>query len=514
MHENSTEPALDGQGKALVCLALSAGMYWSWWDSFHEMFRFKVLGAANVEAKTFLEGGIGYLQCWGKPLGIIVGCALVLLAMGALSRTGRSEQDAPRLMERAARRVLSFDPWLLVAQLLSYGGFCLFLSQEAWALAVGCYFVASALAVPSFVGLAVRFKNLEPRKVGWVIMSALVCYGTCSNLAFPLFLRNVPSAVGYGVYLVFLVAAFLLARIGPREASRAFLAADNHVYPPVHPAFHLIVYGLVFGMLHILEGVVQTGPFSVNLGVFWGCLIAVALFYGLYVRGAAGSHEIWSKMRSAVFPLVIVGYLLIPLAAGSDLALSFTEAGGLLYVAILFFACASLMWRTYVAAPVIVCWVLLLYSVGEAGGVLAMVAVDPTQLVEGKGYYGFSVAIVLFLTAATFWVGSDEQIRKLWGLRRDMSPRRFNDAIVRARVALLTRQYNLTPREADVLAYVANGRRAPEMADDMGVSRDTVRTHLKHLYTKLDVHSYADAARVVKETEVPDSMLVKYAEDN
>ncbi|MEC4295892.1 response regulator transcription factor [Adlercreutzia shanghongiae] len=226
--------------------------------------------------------------------------------------------------------------------------------------------------------------------------------------------------------------------------------------------------------------------------------------------------EIWSKMRSTVFPLVIIGYLLIPLASTSDVALSFTEAGGLLYLAILFFGCITLMDRTAVAGTIIVLWALLLYSLGGATGVV--VTVLPTSSpfyaswTSGSIYALISVAIVLALTAATFWVASDGQVRKLWGLRRDMSPRRFNDAAVKARIEILSSQHGLTPREEDVLRFVANGRRAPEMADEMSVSQDTVRTHLKHLYSKLGVHSYAEAARAVKETEVSDSTLLKHVD--
>ena len=54
---------------------------------------------------------------------------------------------------------------------------------------------------------------------------------------------------------------------------------------------------------------------------------------------------------------------------------------------------------------------------------------------------------------------------------------------------------------------VTQGRRAPEMVEAMGVSMDTVRTHLKHLYTKLDAHSYAEVVTMVEAAEVPDSAL-------
>lgn len=496
--------------KRFICFALSAGLYWSWWDSLHEMFRFKSLGATDLDPTTFIEGGVVYLQCLGKPLGMALGCILVLFGW----RIALKSRGDKRSLPFSKNGLLA--PWfaiaLLLAQIVVYVAFCVFLSSELRASAAICYFLTSTLVVFSFLGLWIQFKAMESHEVGWAIVCALICYGTFSNLAFPFLFRDALPAIGYLVYLGLLLAAFALGRAASGQIDPDPTEDDSVTRPPLRPAFHLVIYGSVFGMLHILEGVVESGPYSVNVDVFWGCIIAVLLFYVLFIRGERNSREIWSKMRSTVFPLVIVGYLLIPLAAGSDLALSFTEAGGLLYLAILLFVSASLMWRTYVAPTIIMSWMFLLYSIGEAFGVAAMVAVDPAQLVAGTGYYGFSVVIVVLLTAATFWVGSDEQIRKIWGLRRDMSPKRFNDAMVTAQVELLAERHGLTPREADVLRFVANGRRAPEISDEMGVSHDTVRTHLKHLYTKLDVHSYVEAARMVKETEVSDTALLKHSE--
>jgi two-component system nitrate/nitrite response regulator NarL len=47
----------------------------------------------------------------------------------------------------------------------------------------------------------------------------------------------------------------------------------------------------------------------------------------------------------------------------------------------------------------------------------------------------------------------------------------------------------LTRRERDVLDRVCVGRRTEEIAESMGVGLSTVRTHMQHLYSKLNVHS-------------------------
>jgi DNA-binding NarL/FixJ family response regulator len=52
---------------------------------------------------------------------------------------------------------------------------------------------------------------------------------------------------------------------------------------------------------------------------------------------------------------------------------------------------------------------------------------------------------------------------------------------------------DLTPREEEVLALLAKGYITKEIADQLGISFDTVRFHLKHIYRKLHVRSRSEA---------------------
>ena len=51
----------------------------------------------------------------------------------------------------------------------------------------------------------------------------------------------------------------------------------------------------------------------------------------------------------------------------------------------------------------------------------------------------------------------------------------------------------LTPREREILGLIAAGETAPAIADRLGLSPATVRTHLQHLYDKLGVSDRAAA---------------------
>ena len=52
---------------------------------------------------------------------------------------------------------------------------------------------------------------------------------------------------------------------------------------------------------------------------------------------------------------------------------------------------------------------------------------------------------------------------------------------------------NLSPREREILALLAEGRSQKQIAAALLISSKTVATHIQHLLSKLDVHSRAEA---------------------
>jgi len=52
---------------------------------------------------------------------------------------------------------------------------------------------------------------------------------------------------------------------------------------------------------------------------------------------------------------------------------------------------------------------------------------------------------------------------------------------------------NLTPREREVLEQLALGNRYKEISDNLGISLDGIRFHIRGVYNKLHVHSRTEA---------------------
>ena len=54
--------------------------------------------------------------------------------------------------------------------------------------------------------------------------------------------------------------------------------------------------------------------------------------------------------------------------------------------------------------------------------------------------------------------------------------------------------YNLSPREQEILKHIVTGKSLKEIAASLFISYDTIRTHSKHIYKKLQVASRTEAS--------------------
>jgi DNA-binding NarL/FixJ family response regulator len=61
----------------------------------------------------------------------------------------------------------------------------------------------------------------------------------------------------------------------------------------------------------------------------------------------------------------------------------------------------------------------------------------------------------------------------------------------------------LTPREMEVLSWLAKGKTNRDIADILGMSHRTVNKHLEHIYEKLGVETRAAAAALASRSTIP-----------
>ena len=59
----------------------------------------------------------------------------------------------------------------------------------------------------------------------------------------------------------------------------------------------------------------------------------------------------------------------------------------------------------------------------------------------------------------------------------------------------------LTRRETEILEQIATGKSRKRIADELYIDMETVKSHIKNIYSKLNVHSKADAIKTAKDNK-------------
>lgn len=59
----------------------------------------------------------------------------------------------------------------------------------------------------------------------------------------------------------------------------------------------------------------------------------------------------------------------------------------------------------------------------------------------------------------------------------------------------------LTRRETEILEQIATGKSRKRIADELFIDLETVKSHIKNIYHKLDVHSKADAIKLARDNK-------------
>lgn len=136
-------------------------------------------------------------------------------------------------------------------------------------------------------------------------------------------------------------------------------------------------------------------------------------------------------------------------------------------------------------------------AVGILLGVLTRTSLDPDLRLSTAPLMGAFVVLVMMATgfsphtlSAKFVELDRAQARKLKGLpgENDVDhpdPLDIGDV---TRAGLLAEAFGLTSRETDVLLLLLQGRDRPSMRDELQISINTVSTHIRNIYRKLDIH--------------------------
>lgn len=231
-------------------------------------------------------------------------------------------------------------------------------------------------------------------------------------------------------------------------------------------------------------------------------VVVVALYArSAHEKGLQGSED---QLFSLAALLIVAGYLSAPYTFGSDASTAngLLRAGRDCFNMLMWLVLASVGRRNiFVLLPVLGA-VRCISSIGtDIGAVTGRVTngfIEQAPAVAGTITTVFLFAFIVFL-----WLGFREFSfsRIIEGMKRVTEPEmaQLGDHI-ETQCRDVGKRNGLTERETEILCLLAKGRDGRFIANEYVLSYNTVKTHIKHIYHKLDVHSRQELIDLVGST--------------
>lgn len=98
-------------------------------------------------------------------------------------------------------------------------------------------------------------------------------------------------------------------------------------------------------------------------------------------------------------------------------------------------------------------------------------------------------------TALALFLSSGNNLKNGWGFIAPNDEAEYNDRDLA--VSLMAEDFRLTQREKDVLQLLAQGKSRSDIAKELIVTPNTIKTHIRNLYSKLGVHSSEELLKMI-----------------
>lgn len=410
------------------------------------------------------------------------------------------------------------------------------LGERLSALVGGLCLVVGGIAM-AFVVLRCGelYSSLSPRRIilyfglSYLLMGSVSCFAAAMPPWEPS--PDGPTLAGMLVYVLLPLGAGWLASLpSPNSDIGGFqgASADSEPHPDMQerlsPAFwRLCIVVTIFSF--VVEAVRTSMLSAATIGTI-GDIFILGMFFRMLVGFvfAAGAIAIdarrirFGRIFSLVMAAAALSIVLLPVL-GVDASLwqvvpLFASAlfDFVLWCLISFVAC-----RRRAAVVRVVGLAYGFYAVGGASGWVFSTMVLPMLggVMEAPVY----TVLACLVLASTFLLFSERDFEHLFGavaddgptlshlLEEDLpavqtaSPQPLSKGRFNRVIDQVSEQYGISPRERDVLRYLAMGYDANRIAEELILARNTVRVHTYNIYGKLGVHSRQELMRLVDEAK-------------
>ena len=259
---------------------------------------------------------------------------------------------------------------------------------------------------------------------------------------------------------------------------------------PWKAVLFMAAYAFAYGLKESSMYQSTFGPHS----AFGTLAVAGIVFAGVIARG--GKFDFGVIYRIAL-PLMVAAFLILPNVgvlgqAASDFC---TSASYTAFSILIMLIMANLCYRYGMSA---------VWLFGIERGVRALFTLFGRQAEQLLGAPVFGLAgsqavvsglVVILVVAATMILFSEKELSSRWGVSFLGEEGAAGDrAIVKKqelanRCQELARTHGLSPREEEVLLLLAQHKTVGSIERELFIANGTAKTHIRHIYRKLDIHS-------------------------
>lgn len=295
-------------------------------------------------------------------------------------------------------------------------------------------------------------------------------------------------AVPVGALMVHDIARAAVADIAAAPAAREVAVTQPSSFlPPGNRVF------ICFFVFSVAEG------FAMRFGPQEGRVASMP--YGLIALLAVTAYCWLSRSRqrfdllfSCAVLCVVAGFLVVPLPRATALATGALHVGDSCYQVLYNLVLFSIAGRNRLASLSVIGWGQAWSTTGIVVG--ANVGALVQANLQSDMVYLASAAVALALLAYVLFgmrgFSFGETIEGITPVEPLNVPVEPVGRSVEQACAELAAAHGLTARETDVLCLLARGRNNSYIQEELSLTRNTVKSHIKHVYQKLGVHGHQE----------------------
>ena len=373
--------------------------------------------------------------------------------------------------------------------------------DNAWLLTVSACIVAMARGW-AMVAVGVAASRLDSRRIAPCIVLAFVAY-----YLFTALLWVIPSGVGVLAFLILPMVAFALVwhdalpvfqEVERGEAPIDVAVTQPSSFLPLGSQLFvcLFLFRVAFGF-SLRFGEVEGVPLSDFLVIV--PVVALAAFV-LLRRSKALSADLITQISV----LCVVGGFFASATLGAEVRIVSTtllSAGNTLFDIVAWVVLISAAARNRRASVAIFAWgrgvAGLGTTLGAAIGVWSNQAfgLDTHMVAAAQG-----AIILIFVGYALIGLRKFSFAETIQGVAPVVeAAAETPEAQFENRCREVAQRYGLTARELEVFMMLARGRDRTYIQEQLTISRNTVKAHVKHIYAKLDIHAHQDLIDLVEQ---------------